>query len=213
MKGTVHQLRSLAIAALGVMLLSPAGAEARRLTLTQTLRNPEAAGPHFGHEGSFGISVAISGDNVLVGAPGTLSDFGAAHLFDAATGNPLHTFLTPSEGFPGPDFSLPGQGFGNSVAISGDNVLVGAPGAQHESDSSSGAALLFDAATGNLLQAFVNPTPAFNERFGGSVAISGDNFLVGVPKHDAGHGAAYLYGPNKAMPWLGLLLLDDTPPE
>ena len=92
MKGTVHQLRSLAIAALGVMLLSPAGAEARRLTLTQTLLNPETGVPDSAAvPGSFGISVAISGDNVLVGAP--LNDevgnnVGVAYLFDAVGTTP-----------------------------------------------------------------------------------------------------------------------------
>ena len=155
MKAKVRQLRSLAIAALGVMLLSPAGAEPPPLTLTQTFLNPTPNG-----NDRFGGSVAISGNNVLVGA-----------LLDDAAGR------------------------------------------------DSGAAYLFDAVTGNLLQTFLNPTPASGDNFGNSVAIFGDNVLVGAWLDDAGatdSGAAYLYqpipvepAPTNPMPWLQLLLLDD----
>ncbi|MDH3312059.1 MAG: FG-GAP repeat protein [Nitrosopumilus sp.] len=48
--------------------------------------------------------------------------------------------------------------FGRSVSISGDNVLVAAPGDDTEVRD-AGAAYLFDATTGNLLQTFLNPTP------------------------------------------------------
>ena len=137
--------------------------------LLHTFPNPmPARGDHFG------ISVAISGDKVLVGArddDAGAKDGGAAYLFDAATGDLLHTFLNPT-----PDRD---DYFGWSVVISGDTVLVGAwlddAGAED-----SGAAYLFDAATGNLLHTFLNPTPARHNGFGLSVAISGDKVLVGT---------------------------------
>ena len=123
-----------------------------------------------------------------------VTDSGAAYLFDATTGGLLHTFLNPT-----PDS---GDHFGNSVTISGDKVLIGAP----EDDSgarNSGAAYLFETATGNLLHTFLNPTPAKNDKFGDSVAISGDKVLIGALGDDAGakdSGAAYLFSPVPTSP-------------
>ncbi len=50
-------------------------------------------------------------------------------------------------------------------------------------------------AIGTLLQTFPNPTPAVNDQFGYSVAILGDNVLVGAPFDDTGEtdiGTVYL---------------------
>ena len=102
---------------------------------------------------------------------------GAAYLFDAGSGKLLHTFLNPTPA--ALDF------FGSSVAISGDKVLIGAQG-DDAGAKDSGAAYLFDAATGKLLHTFLNPTPATYDQFGTSVAISGDKVLIGAPNEDAG---------------------------
>ena len=42
-------------------------------------------------------------------------------------------------------------------------------------NSYTGATYLFDVTTGNLLQSFTNPTPAFYDSFGSSVALSGNS--------------------------------------
>ena len=84
--------------------------------------------------------------------------------------------------------------FGNSVAIDGNNVLIGAPGDDTNGDN-VGQAHLFDAVTGNLLQTFDDPTPSFDE-FGFSVAIDGNNVLIGAPSDDTngeGVGQAHLF--------------------
>ncbi len=124
--------------------------------LLQTFLNPTPDRLDF-----FGISVGISGNNVLIGASGddageSLANTGAAYLFDAVTGNLLQTFFHPTP----TAFYF----FGAAVAISGNNVLIGSEndGAGGEN---SGAAYLFDAGTGNLLQTFLNPTAAFDDRF------------------------------------------------
>ncbi|MBN2474997.1 MAG: tandem-95 repeat protein [Pirellulales bacterium] len=133
----------------------------------------------------FGWSVAAVGDKVLVGAPQddtAAVDAGAAFLFDADTGELLHTFLDPAP--------APGDQFGVSVAGVGDRVLVGAPG------NGAGAAYLFRADTGELLQTFQNPTPAHNDQFGWSVAALGDDVLIGARLDDTGAadaGSAYLF--------------------
>ena len=69
----------------------------------------------------FGRSVAISGNTAIVGAQGV--DYGGdtdgrAYVFDVTAGTQLFK-LTPSDG---------AGYFGNSVAISGDTAIVGAPG-------------------------------------------------------------------------------------
>jgi len=87
------------------------------------------------------------------------------------------------------------DGFGFSVSVDGNNVLVGA-----HIDSTNGAfigqAHLFDATTGNLLRTFDDPTPTVRDEFGTSVAIQGNNVLVGAPLDDTnapGVGQAYLF--------------------
>ena len=88
------------------------------------------------------------------------------------------------------------DGFGNSVAISGGKVLIGAA-SDDAGAKNSGAAYLFDAATGNLLHIFLNPTLAIGDAFGHSVAISGDKLLFGAVRADdfgaKDSGAAYLF--------------------
>ena len=47
-----------------------------------------------------------------------------------------------------------------------------------------------------LTQTILNPTPAIDDLFGKSVAISGDKVLIGAPRDDTGakdSGAAYLF--------------------
>ena len=76
---------------------------------------------------------------------------GQAHLFDATTGNLLHTFDDPT--VTSQDF------FGWSVAVEGNKVLVGAIGDDTNGDF-AGQAHVFDAITGNLLQTLNDPTPS-----------------------------------------------------
>ncbi|HEY6565793.1 MAG TPA: hypothetical protein VIY86_14990, partial [Pirellulaceae bacterium] len=71
---------------------------------------------------SFGSSVAISGDMVVVGAPRDdtgASDAGSAYVFDGPSGILLASIPNPTPG--SSDF------FGTSVAFAGDLVVVGAP--------------------------------------------------------------------------------------
>ena len=165
---------------LGLTETSALAAPSDRL---QTFLNPTPAVDDW-----FGYSVAAVGNNVLVGVPlkdrgARLDNAGAAYLFDASTGDLLQTFLDPT-----PALS---DLFGNSVAAVGNNVLVGVPG-EDRGALNAGAAYLFDASTGDLLQTFLNPTPALSDRFGNSVAAVGNNVLVGAPR-EYDSGAAYLF--------------------
>ncbi len=148
----------------------------------QTFNDPTPSAGDF-----FGWSVAISGNNALIGAWGKNTGAGIAYLFSASTGALLQTFNNPA---PADD-----DAFGWSVAIDGNNVLIGAP-FKDIGATDTGRAYLFDATTGNLLQSFVNPAGVAYDKFGSSVAISGNNVLVGSPYNDTGgtdSGVAYLF--------------------
>ncbi|MHC4399502.1 MAG: Ig-like domain-containing protein, partial [Planctomycetota bacterium] len=136
---------------------------------------------HFGH------CVAAVGDFVLIGAPyddAAGTDGGAAYLFNRL-GELQKTFLSP--------MPTTEDHFGGSVAAAGQNVLIGAEGADLQAPD-AGAAFLFDAA-GNLLRALRNPAPEADDHFGSAIAAVGEAILVGAPGDDASAanaGAAYL---------------------
>jgi uncharacterized protein (DUF2345 family) len=145
----------------------------------------------------FGFSVAISGDTVVVGAPGKNSFQGAAYVFvkpiGGWNGNLTQTAkLTASDGL---TFDL----FGYSVAISGDTVVVGA----RSKNGSRGAAYVFvkpsSGWSGNLTETakLTASDGAVADEFGFSVAISGDTVVVGAPFADispnSNQGTAYVF--------------------
>ncbi len=138
---------------------------------------------------SFGASVAVSGDTIVVGADGThvganLAQ-GSAYVFVKPTGGwsgmTQTAKLTASDG-------VAYDHFGISVAISGDTIVVGASG----SNSSQGAAYVFVKPTGGWTGAMTQTAKltasdgAANDYFGGSVAISGDTIVVGAYGDDIG---------------------------
>ena len=131
----------------------------------------------------FGSSVALSGGTALVGAPGNSS--GSAYLFDA---DGTETMLTASDG-------APGDQFGSSVALSGDIALVGVPN-DNVNGPRGGSAYLFDARSGSELAKLTASDGASNDRFGFSVALSGNLALVGArgdSDNGTDSGSAYLF--------------------
>jgi Calx-beta domain/RTX calcium-binding nonapeptide repeat (4 copies)/FG-GAP repeat len=150
--------------------------------LLKTFLNPTPA-----NFDEFGFSVSAVGNNVLIGTPNDNDLAGAAYLFDGTTGALLRTFLNPTP--------TDRDQFGYTVAAVGNNVLIGAP-YNDTGAVNAGAAYLFDGVTGELLQTFLNPTPALGDEFGNSVAVVGNNVLIGTPLDDTGAegaGAAYLF--------------------
>ncbi|MEM9763374.1 MAG: hypothetical protein AAF968_12825, partial [Pseudomonadota bacterium] len=100
---------------------------------------------------------------------------GEAFLFSAETGDLLHTL---TDDF---DASSGGEGFGNALAISGDTIVIGGP---LREDLLLGQAFLFDVATGEQQQRFIDPEPQLGERFASSIGLSGDTLVFGVPGED-----------------------------
>jgi len=160
----------------------------------------------------FGHSVAISGTRVLVGAIYDETVAGNAYVYDLASatpGLPVVTLANPSP--------VEYDFFGNSVAISGSRVVVGAPLDDTGADE-VGSAYVYDlaSATPTLpVATLLNPTPAFGDSFGYSVAISGTRVLVGARWDDTGAedaGSAYVYDLAGATPALPMLTLTNPSP-
>lgn len=137
------------------------------------------------------MSAAISGSTAIVRAPfdnNSAPNAGATYLFDTTTGAPGPALQkTPAIG----------DQFGLGVGISGSIAIVGAPNTDVTGATDAGAAYLFDATTGALLQTLQNPDPADFDEFGLSVGISGTTAIVGAPSADVpgafDAGAAYLF--------------------
>ena len=157
----------------------------------QTLNNP---GP--GLNDRFGNSVAISGTLVVVGAyqdDTGAQDAGSAYVYDLSSGTP--TVPTQTLNNPGPAI---GDNFGNSVAISGTRVVVGA--CQDDTGAvDAGSAYVYDLSSGTPTlptQALNNPGPGVDDRFGSSVATDGVDTVIGTPYDDspqADKGSVYIF--------------------
>ena len=144
----------------------------------------------------FGISVALSGDTVMVGAFLDDSWKGAAYVFTRNQGGVPDNWgqakkLTASDG-------VADDYFGYSVALSGDTLVVGALG----DDSGRGATYVYARNQGGAdqwgqVKKLTASDGAANENFGFSVAISGDTVVVGAFRDDSGRGATYVFARNQ----------------
>ena len=172
-------------------LTAPAGTvqAATRFALAKTILSPTPTGGGF-----LGQALAVAGNNFVVGSRDcTETACGAVHVFDS-NGNLVRSIFPPTTG----TFSF--TAFGDSVGAQGSNILVGDT-LEDTAGDDAGAAYLFDGATGNLLQTFLNPNPApgapfSRDFFGDSVTGFGNDVLVSAPDEDlAGSdaGAVYLF--------------------
>lgn len=144
----------------------------------------------------FGVSVAISGDTVVVGARANdapASNQGAAYVFTrSGTVWSLQTKLTASDGADS-DF------FGLSVSVSGDTVVVGAYGDDIGANSDQGSAYVFtrSGTVWSQQQKLTASDGSASDIFGWSVAVSGDTAVVGAQFDDIGtdadRGSAYVF--------------------
>ena len=135
----------------------------------------------------FGASVAISGDTIVVGAPEVDNLTGAAYVFrytEDGGGSWSHDpRLSAADG-------AEEDGFGISVAVSSDTIVVASPGA----GGNNGAAYVYgDNGVNSTWEITLTASDGEAwEQFGASVAISGDNtIVVGADYDDA--GSAYVF--------------------
>ena len=171
------------------------------VALLNTLADPNAYGTSAGDQ--FGVSVAISGNYAIVGAwredDAGGSNSGKAYIFNVTTGASVQTLDNPNAY----DTSVDDY-FGHSVAISGNYAIVGASQEDDAVGAYSGKAYIFSTsnswANTTLEHTLDNPDPdgaSAYDRFGSSVAISGNYAIVGAyGEDDAGgtnSGTAYIF--------------------
>ncbi|MDQ3013132.1 MAG: putative Ig domain-containing protein, partial [Acidobacteriota bacterium] len=135
---------------------------------------------------NLGTSVAISGNTAVGGAPRVNGYEGLAYVSTRNGTNWTTQTLTASDG-------AANDAFGSSVAVSGETVVVGAEG----DDNNRGAAYVFTRNGTTWTEQKLTATDgAAGDRFGVSVAISGDTAVIGAHADDvnfADQGSAYVF--------------------
>jgi len=146
---------------------------------------------------TFGVSVAIDGNTVVIGATGSDVDdednAGAAYVFvrQGITWTQKAKLVASD---PSKD-----DGFGVSVAIDGMTVAVGADGKDQLPLFDTGAAyvFLFRGNSWDQKAKLISPDLSIGGYFGSSVALSGGRLVVGAteanPTGQRGPGAAYVF--------------------
>jgi len=140
----------------------------------------------------FGLSVAIGGSTILVGAPfDSISgnNQGSVSVFERQGQSWVETQkLTGSD--------APQQQFGRTIAISGSTIVAGAP---FDGDVEQGAAYVFNRQGGSWTetQKLTASDGAEFILFGLSVALSGSTIVVGSPRATIGgnlaQGSVYVF--------------------
>lgn len=173
-------------------------------------RYPGGPGSFFGVGDTFGSTVAISGDTVVIGAPeedsrasgidgdgtdNSLEQSGAAYVFTRRDG------VWAQEAYLKAAVPHREDRFGTSVGISGDRIVIGAPtensnatGVNGDQTNTSrqyaGAAYVFHRSQNGWRQeAYLKASrTTFALRFGLAVAISGDTAVIGSNDNSSAAG-------------------------
>jgi hypothetical protein len=131
---------------------------------------------------SFGRSVAISGDTVVIGAPqddGSQPDSGSVYVYTGSGSTwGQQARLIANDG-------VTGDNFGFAVAVSGDTTVIGAYGADGM-ETDAGAAYIFTrgGSTWSQQVRLIASDGARNDSFGRSVGLSGDKAIIGAYADD-----------------------------
>jgi len=150
----------------------------------------------------FGFSVAVAGDTAVIG---TLQDVGAvfqqgsAYVFvRSGTTWTQQQKLTANDG-------AAGDSFGNSVAISGDTVMIGAAGDTNGANARQGSAYVFSRSgtTWTQQQKLLAADGGAEDSFGASVAVTVDSAFIGSLGDTIGsnsfQGSAYVFSPSVSV--------------
>jgi hypothetical protein len=145
----------------------------------------------------FGQSIAVSDSTIVVGAPlkviGGNFFQGAAYVFEYLDGSWVETQkLTGSDG-------AADDNFGNSVAITGSTIVVGARGSAIGGNINQGAAYVFERQGGSWVEArkLIAGDGGAGDFFGWSVSVSGSTIVAGAFRDQIGgnldQGSAYVF--------------------
>jgi len=161
------------------------------------IQQAKLTAPVISSSDNFGFSVSISGDTAIVGFhlddPDGKVNSGSAYVFTRSGSTwTQQAKLTASD----PTAS---DQFGESVSISGDTIIVGAPNDGNDGKDDSGSAYVFTRSGSTWTQQakLTAPDADTDDEFGFSVSISDDTVIIGSPKDDhSGHtraGSAYVF--------------------
>jgi hypothetical protein len=136
----------------------------------------------------FGTALAVSGDVLVVGAPGASSNAGAAFVYRKTGGS-----WQQSQRLPVPDAALTSAWFGNSVAVTGDVLAVGL--GTNWQDPRGGVVHVYRQSAGSFTwEASLTPKDSSTgDQFGVGLSIDGDRIAVGAPNAFKGPGRAYVF--------------------
>ena len=155
-------------------------------------------------EGSFGQTVSVSGDTIVVGAYGDDSYYGtsykgSAFVFTRPDGGWVSTSVAAKLTAPAGD---PGDEFGRAVAVSGDTVVIAAPGDRDIQGSRAGSAYVFTRPAEGWVSTFESARLTAPDGwsvywsrndFGSSVAVKGDKIVIGAPSYWDVNSAVYVF--------------------
>ena len=153
------------------------------------IRTAALASPDPTDYGCFGSDVAIEGDRIAVAEfrdDGRGLDPGVVHVFER-DGNGWELVATLR---PGGSDRLLHRGFGASLSMSGDTIVVGAPYAKLNGDTEAGVVYVFTRSGGVWKQQarLTAASPSDDDFFGRSVAVHGDRLVVGADMDDTAAG-------------------------
>ena len=134
----------------------------------------------------FGFSIALDGDQVLIGAPGRKESTGSVYVLIArADGSFIeeNSILAEDAG--------PGDQFGLTLDVDKNQAVVGAPG---QSESKGAAYAFAHEETGwSQIAKLVTDSLTNRSRMGSSVLIHQGSIYVGVPRLNQGQGVVLEY--------------------
>jgi len=144
----------------------------------------------------FGSFVAVSGDVMIVGAPGADEDQGAVYAFergDDGTWGQTAKLVAPERS--------PDDQFGIELALEGDLALA----SKADGDSATGAVFAFRRQpNGGWEPAGTFDAPAgvgFDEGFGRTLAVLDGSAVIAAAGADSGRGAVWIFPPQGGSGW------------
>jgi len=136
----------------------------------------------------FGANLSLGENTLVVAEPFVNAGAGAAHVFTRQAGG------WAEEAILHPGDLAGGTQFGLGLAISGNTIVVGAPGSGFDEDG-AGAAYVFvgDHGVWSQQAKLESPSLAPEQDFGTSLALIGNTLLVGAYENNAEIGTAHIF--------------------
>ena len=182
------------------VFVKPGGGWATTSTETAKLTASDRAAYDY-----FGVSVAVDGDTIVIGAHYDDSNSGSVYVFVEPSSGGWATTSTHTAKLTASDRAAYDE-FGVSVAVDGDTIVIGA----YRDDSNSGSVYVFVEPAGGWAStsAFTAKLRASDraayDEFGVSVAVDGDTIVAGARGDDnpSASGSVYVFVEPSSGGWV-----------